>query len=291
MEDYKSAITHTFLSALYLQDYSKQFVMPFPGDWPTWFYTKKIIAQVTNSSNHTYLSLIPEQGPFHVSLNVNEDVVQSHHPVFAKLFKEVFGSDFPQKPKPFRSSLIITGTLCGWLLIRHKVLDKFKFCKDIEFLYLVNLLEEVLPLAFFQYDSIFCSGNLEQYLNVMIRLAIIFIIWERHHYDRSTLSMLSDLYHQKMSFPAYYNFKKNWLSVITEKKVEIWHSLLRNHISTHYSGDEIHNTAISLAASDTAREFHSSFVRPYSRGESEKNMKCVAGDVKILSFSFCITGH
>ena len=113
----------------------------------------------------------------------------------------------------------------------------------------------------------------------MIRLAIIFIIWERHHYDRSTLSMLSDLYHQKINFPAYYNFKEQWLSIITEKKVEIWHSLLRNHISTHYSGDEIHDTAISLAASDTARKFHSSFVRPYTRGQSEKNMKLVAGNV------------
>ena len=113
----------------------------------------------------------------------------------------------------------------------------------------------------------------------MIRLAIIFIIWERHHYDRSTLSMLSDLYHQKINFPAYYNFKEQWLSIITEKKVEIWHSLLRNHISTHYSGDEIHDTAISLAASDTARKFHSSFVRPYTKGQWEKNMKLVARNV------------
>lgn len=113
----------------------------------------------------------------------------------------------------------------------------------------------------------------------MICLAIIFIIWEQHHYDRSTLSMLSDLCHQKINFPAYYNFKEQWLSIITEKKVEIWHSLLRNHISTHYSGDEIHDTAISLAASDTARKFHSSFVRPYTRGQSEKNMKLVAGNV------------
>ena len=111
----------------------------------------------------------------------------------------------------------------------------------------------------------------------MIRLAIIFIIWERHHYDRSTLSMLSDLYHQKINFPAYYNFKEWWLSIITEKKVQISHSLLPNHISTHYSGDEIHDSAISLAASDTARKFHSSFVRPYTRGQSKKkNMKLVA---------------
>ena len=65
------------------------------------------------------------------------------------------------------------------------------------------------------------------------------------------------------------------------KKVQISHSLLQNHISTHYSGDEIHDTAISLAASDTARNFHSSFVRPYTRGQSKKkkNMKLVAANV------------
>ena len=61
--------------------------------------------------------------------------------------------------------------------------------------------------------------------------------------------------------------------------------MLQNHISSHYSGDELHDTAISLAALDTARKFHSSFVRPYTRGQSEKkkkqkkNMKLVAGNV------------
>ena len=60
--------------------------------------------------------------------------------------------------------------------------------------------------------------------------------------------------------------------------------MLQNHISSHYSGDELHDTAISLAALETARKFHSSFVRPYTRGQSEKkkqkkNMKLVAGNV------------
>ena len=64
---------------------------------------KKLIAQLpeTISQEHPYLSLIPEQGPFHVCLNINEDVIKSHHIVFARLYKEVFGSDFPLKPKPF----------------------------------------------------------------------------------------------------------------------------------------------------------------------------------------------
>ena len=61
--------------------------------------------------------------------------------------------------------------------------------------------------------------------------------------------------------------------------------MLQNHISSHYSGDELHDTAISLAALDTARKFHSSSVRSYTRGQSEKkkqkkkHMKLVAGYV------------
>lgn len=130
----------------------------------------------------------------------------------------------------------------------------------------------------FQYDSIFCSSNLELYINVMIRLAIIFhylavtSLWQIYMYNLYFIDVtaVSGLCHQKINFPAYYNFKERWLSIIIEKKVEIWHSLLRNHISSHYSGNEIHDTATSLAASDTARKFHSSFVRPYTRGQSEK---------------------
>ena len=44
MEDYKAALNHTFHSALPLHDFCKLFVIPLPGDWPTWYYTKKIIA-------------------------------------------------------------------------------------------------------------------------------------------------------------------------------------------------------------------------------------------------------
>ena len=43
------------------------------GPRPTWFYEKKLIAQEINESS-PLLSFIPEQGPFHVFLNLQEDV-------------------------------------------------------------------------------------------------------------------------------------------------------------------------------------------------------------------------
>lgn len=282
MEDYKKAIDHTLNSTSnQLPEYMQRYILPFPGDWPTWYFTKKLIALTSingTTGSHNYSSIIPEQGPFHVSLNANEDVIKIYHFFFARIYNEVFGTILPVKPKPFRVNMLLIGVLCGWVLIRDKVLDKFKLCKDTEYACIIHVLDEVLPLVFFQYGVVFRSGNLEHYRDVMFRFLLIFIIWNRHHYDRSTLSMLNDLCHQMKNFPSYYEFKRKWLALISEKKVEIWHSLLRFHIREHYSGTEIQNTAIALASSSTAKEFFNAFVRPYSRGhDSEKNLKLIAG--------------
>ncbi|EDO25944.1 predicted protein, partial [Nematostella vectensis] len=64
MEDYKSAIDHIFLCCPQLEHYLKKIVVPAPWDWPTWFYQKKLIAQEVNA-DASFLSVIPEQGPFH----------------------------------------------------------------------------------------------------------------------------------------------------------------------------------------------------------------------------------
>ncbi|KAK2554424.1 hypothetical protein P5673_024133 [Acropora cervicornis] len=66
---------------------------------------------------------------------------------------------------------------------------------------------------------VFRSGNLSSYVPVMLRFALLFIIWKSHHYDRSTLSMLNDIYHQKFNFTSTYSCKEHWMSLITEKKV------------------------------------------------------------------------
>jgi len=39
-------VNHTFHSALPLHDLCKLFVVPLPGDWPTWYYTKQKIVQL-----------------------------------------------------------------------------------------------------------------------------------------------------------------------------------------------------------------------------------------------------
>ena len=110
----------------------------------------------------------------------------------------------------------------------------------------------------------------------MIQLSI-FISWQRRHYNKSTLSLLSDMAYQKTFHPAYYQVKLKWLSIFTEKKVEIFHSLLRKDTRNWSTGPEIQNTAGTIGSSGFLAYFKEWFVPTYERGSSEANYWNVAG--------------
>ena len=158
--DYLATFKHGIAVCPEYKKYMEYFLVPATGDWPTWFYTKKLIAQCTSENNHL-LSIIPELGQFHVSLNMNEDV-EIFSFLFSYLYKDLYGKDLPEKVKPFQISALVSSAMLAWLLIRPKVLQKFQLCKDVEFVAITYLLEEVLPIIFFQYSFFFRVGNLEE---------------------------------------------------------------------------------------------------------------------------------
>jgi len=62
--------------------------------------------------------------------------------------------------------------------------------------------------------------------------ALMFICQQRRHYDKATLSQISDiLFHQKDE-QSLHALTKDYLNILSEKKVEIMHSLLRRYSST-----------------------------------------------------------
>ena len=272
-ENYKDAILYLFNLYPSLEDYAKCHILPLPADWPGFYYPKKLIAQgrETRISN-----IVPEQGPFHVYLNAIEDVVLVFKFFFDEMYKFVFGGILPQKPKPFRCSLCVTAALLGWILVRDKVLQKFGLCKSHEFTSIVYLLDHVVPLVFFHYQT-FRSGNMDEYECLMAQLAILFISWQRRHYNKSTLSFLSDLAYQKTFLPEYFRVKMQWLSIFTEKKVEVFHSLLRKDTQSFNTGPEIQNTARTIGSSGFLTKFKEWFVPLYQRGNSETNYWAIAG--------------
>lgn len=98
----------------------------------------------------------------------------------------------------------------------------------------MHILEEIVPLVFYFYPVIFRKGNYQEYKDALIRMAIMFIIHCRQHYDKATLAQLSDLRHQEINIPQLVNVEKESLNSLTEKKVEIFHSILRRYINRYY---------------------------------------------------------
>ena len=59
-------------------------------------------------------------------------------------------------------------------MIRPVLKTIFKLCKDLEYVSLLYLMEEVIPLLFFNCLVIFRSFNLDNYFQTM-RFAVLFI--------------------------------------------------------------------------------------------------------------------
>ena len=145
------------------------------------------------------------------------------------LFKQVL----PKKPKPHRINTLTTAAFGGWTIIRDAVLQQFgQTCKDTEYMLLLHLFDEVLPLVFYFYCTIFRGGDFDKWLAATFRMALVFITFKRRNYDKATLCQLSDiLYHAAENQPLVDNIKL-YLNAFTEKKVEVFHSVLRRFVQT-----------------------------------------------------------
>ena len=95
------ALSHSFEVAPQLKVYLQKYALPSPGDWPTWFYFKKLIAQEVYEDS-PLLSMVPEQGPFHVTLNVQEDIMQIYHFVLSQVYREHLDLSFHINLNHFR---------------------------------------------------------------------------------------------------------------------------------------------------------------------------------------------
>ena len=76
IDDYQSALMHEQQCSLAFDNHLYDFLASSPGDWPCWYYVKKIQVDVPQQSPHLFL--IPEHEPFHVTLNAHETVVNLH---------------------------------------------------------------------------------------------------------------------------------------------------------------------------------------------------------------------
>ena len=66
---------------------------------------------------------------------------------------------------------------------------------------MIHLLKEVNPLVSLHYPVIFRFGNSCALWLSIIRLVLFFIYMERHHYNKTALSWISDDEHLRQELP------------------------------------------------------------------------------------------
>ena len=69
-------------------------------------------------------------------------------------------------------------------MVRDQVLQVFgPLCKDPDNMLLLHQFDELLPLLFFLYNTVFRGGDLDQWLAVLLQISLMFIIFRRRNYD------------------------------------------------------------------------------------------------------------
>ncbi|CAG8792916.1 31414_t:CDS:2 [Gigaspora margarita] len=151
-------------------EYLSNHVIPIVADWPGQFFIRKAIAHRVLLNNEdipqfvtAFLSMM---GPLHISLNSRKLVFDKYLLFFNDIYKGIFGKNkvFCKTPRPWRIDLILYIMRMAWLDIVDFVYLKFgNGCKNIEFLYLTNLLSNLIPLVLDIYAVHHREGNWPAY--------------------------------------------------------------------------------------------------------------------------------
>lgn len=78
------------------------------------------------------------------------------------------------------------------MIVRDVVLDLFGLSKDLQYLMLVNLFDEIICFNMYYYIVFFCGGNFDSWMQFMLRVFMIFINFRCRNYDKVILIQLSD---------------------------------------------------------------------------------------------------
>ena len=167
------------------------------------------------------LSLIPMLGALHISLNAQENVMRMFHPLMKFIYESIFPrSKLAEKPKPWRTTLLLELIYGGWTLIRSTVLSVFANCRDPEFGALLNLLDNYIPLVLSMYSVVFKSNLFEYYFSSVIRVWIMFYCFRRRHYNKAPLLWLSNILYWKKCRPDIFNIIKEHITIFDEYGIE-----------------------------------------------------------------------
>ena len=244
-DDYVQALRH-MMNVHEVKTYLETQVLVAPMDYPGQRNVRRAINHRISAGD---LSGIPEQilhivpmiGPLHVSLNSHETVFLANYQFFDKFFHEVFGYQkvLAKKPKAYKIDLLLELASKGWSRVHTVVKRKFEQSKDVEARYLINLLDNVVPLVLDFYPVIFRSGNWPAYKEAMFRVWAIFYQYNRKHYNKLPLAFLSDVFYWASTNHPISQTLTDSLHVFNDCYVENFHSSLRRRIQKSNTAEQI----------------------------------------------------
>ena len=248
------------------QDYLNDFVIPTICDWPGQVNLRRAISLRLKNGDKSgissqILSLIPMIGPLHISLNSRETLFQIYHFFFEMIYHNLFGENkiLAQKPKPTIINLILNLTFYGWKNIRNLVINRFKNIKDIEYLMMIDLLDNSLPLTLDIYAKLFRCGFFEGYLESIIKIWILFQRLQRHNYNKAPLIFLSDVFYWTLNEHPILDILKNNLPIFNDYFVENFHSSLRHQTVESNLDKQIIQTAKFIDIERNNEDFKNTF--------------------------------
>ena len=259
-----------------LEIYLSHYLAPFMGDWPTQFFMRQLVYNLDRVSlPATCKNVVPLIGPLHISLNSRECVLKNFHAIFAELYSFLFGTKakLAKTPKPWRVSLLLEVAYGGWTLVRETILSVFCHCKDMEFLTLVNLVDNYIPLVLSIYSIVFKSNDYTLYYKSLLRCWVMFMVFGRRHYDKALLVTLSAfMYWQENNHPMHHTLLEA-LVAFDEYPVENFHSLLRSSTNMTDTAEQISLKAKEIdARKHELHSFKSAFVPPKKFNFSRKRI-------------------
>ena len=280
--DILSALNYMLANGLSI--YLDKFLVPFVGDWPTQFYMRQIAYCDDDRMPSLSKHIAPLIGPLHISLNARECVVINFHPVFADLYSHLFGqkAKLAKKPRPWRISLLLEVLYGGWTLLRDTILPVFASCKDIEYLTLLNLLDNYLPLVLSIYSVVFKCNDYEHYYLSLLHCWVMMMVYQRRHYDKALLIALSLLKYWKDHCHPIHQSLITALPAFDEYPIENFHSVLRGRTREFDTGSQINLMAKEIdACKHELHNFKCMFVPPKRFTFSQKkidNLKVKAAE-------------
>src|SRR6185369_6462405 len=217
-----------------------------PMDYPGQFYVRRAISSCINSASTSELStlllhIVPIIGPLHVSLNSRETVFLLNYAFFNKLNCEVYlkKKKLAKRPKPYKINVLLELAASGWSLIRKEVLAKFCNCKNPEVRYLLDLLDNVIPLVLDFYPVIFRSGYWPAYKEAMFRVWMLFHRYGRKNYNKLPLAFFSDVFYWFTTHHPMASIIEQNFHLFNDYYVENFHSSLRLQTNKSNSSEQI----------------------------------------------------